>query len=154
MVRGYNVMSGYFDDPEATAAAIDADGWLHTGDVGFLDAEGNLAITDRLKDMYVSGRVQRLPGRGRGRAAPPSRRGPGGRGRRARPPDGRGRAGRGGARRRAPTPAHLADELPAFAREQLANFKVPRRVEVVDVAAHQRQRQGPQTRAPGRATAT
>jgi len=55
VVRGYNVMSGYFHDAEATAAAIDQDGWLHTGDVGFLDADGNLAITDRLKDMYVSG---------------------------------------------------------------------------------------------------
>jgi len=56
-VRGYNVMVGYVDDPVATTAAIDADGWLHTGDIGFLDGEGNLAITDRLKDMYVSGGV-------------------------------------------------------------------------------------------------
>ena len=55
VVRGYNVMSGYFGDAEATAAAVDAAGWLHTGDVGILDADGNLAITDRLKDMYVSG---------------------------------------------------------------------------------------------------
>ena len=45
-----------FNDAEATAAAIDAEGWLHTGDVGFLDAGGNLAITDRLKDclLYTS----------------------------------------------------------------------------------------------------
>ncbi|MCV7314494.1 fatty acid--CoA ligase family protein [Mycolicibacillus parakoreensis] len=55
LLRGPNVMLGYLDDPEATAAAIDADGWLHTGDVGTLDAAGNLAITDRLKDMYICG---------------------------------------------------------------------------------------------------
>jgi len=55
LVRGYNVMRGYFGDPEATAAAIDSGGWLHTGDVGWLDAEGNLRITDRLKDMFIVG---------------------------------------------------------------------------------------------------
>ncbi|WP_110205404.1 FadD3 family acyl-CoA ligase [Nocardioides daejeonensis] len=53
--RGDMVMLGYLDDPEATAAAIDADGWLHTGDVGSVDAEGNMRITDRIKDMYISG---------------------------------------------------------------------------------------------------
>jgi acyl-CoA synthetase (AMP-forming)/AMP-acid ligase II len=55
LLRGPNVMLGYLDDPDATAAAIDADGWLHTGDVGRLDAKGNLSITDRLKDMYICG---------------------------------------------------------------------------------------------------
>jgi acyl-CoA synthetase (AMP-forming)/AMP-acid ligase II len=55
LLRGPNVMLGYLDDPEATAAAIDADGWLHTGDIGTLDDKGNLRITDRLKDMYISG---------------------------------------------------------------------------------------------------
>ncbi|HNM86429.1 MAG TPA: FadD3 family acyl-CoA ligase, partial [Mycobacterium sp.] len=55
LLRGPNVMLGYLDDPEATAAAIDAQGWLHTGDVGTVDAAGNLRITDRLKDMYISG---------------------------------------------------------------------------------------------------
>lgn len=55
LLRGPNVMLGYLDDPEATAAAIGADGWLHTGDVGTLDAAGNLRITDRLKDMYICG---------------------------------------------------------------------------------------------------
>jgi HIP---CoA ligase len=55
LVRGYNVMLGYFDDPAATAAAIDADGWLHTGDVGVLCDDGLLRITDRLKDMFVVG---------------------------------------------------------------------------------------------------
>jgi acyl-CoA synthetase (AMP-forming)/AMP-acid ligase II len=55
LLRGPNVMLGYLDDPEATAAAIDAEGWLHTGDIGTLDAAGNLRITDRLKDMYICG---------------------------------------------------------------------------------------------------
>jgi acyl-CoA synthetase (AMP-forming)/AMP-acid ligase II len=55
LLRGPNVMVGYLDDPEATAAAIDSDGWLHTGDVGAVDDAGNLKITDRLKDMYICG---------------------------------------------------------------------------------------------------
>jgi acyl-CoA synthetase (AMP-forming)/AMP-acid ligase II len=55
LLRGPNVMLGYLDDPGATAAAIDPDGWLHTGDIGTVDAAGNLRITDRLKDMYICG---------------------------------------------------------------------------------------------------
>ncbi|NNC55425.1 MAG: AMP-binding protein, partial [Pseudomonadales bacterium] len=55
VVRGYNVMTAYLDNPRATAETIDADGWLHTGDIGVLDSEGNLAITDRLKDMFITG---------------------------------------------------------------------------------------------------
>ncbi|MFJ1458542.1 FadD3 family acyl-CoA ligase [Nocardia sp. N2S4-5] len=55
LLRGPNVMLGYLDDPEHTAETIDADGWLHTGDVGVLDDRGYLKITDRLKDMYIAG---------------------------------------------------------------------------------------------------
>ncbi|WP_380878036.1 fatty acid--CoA ligase [Sphingomonas sp. DBB INV C78] len=54
-VRGFNVMIGYFEDPKGTAEAIDADGWLHTGDVGKFVDDGRLVITDRMKDMYISG---------------------------------------------------------------------------------------------------
>ena len=60
VVRGYTVMSGYWGNPEATAEAIDTDGWLHTGDIGVMDAHGNVTITDRVKDMYVVGGLQRL----------------------------------------------------------------------------------------------
>jgi acyl-CoA synthetase (AMP-forming)/AMP-acid ligase II len=55
LLRGPNLMLGYLDDAGATRAAIDADGWLHTGDIGRLDTGGYLTITDRLKDMYICG---------------------------------------------------------------------------------------------------
>jgi acyl-CoA synthetase (AMP-forming)/AMP-acid ligase II len=55
LIRGYNVMRGYFEDPEATGRAIDADGWLHTGDVGVMDERGYLRITDRTKDLFIVG---------------------------------------------------------------------------------------------------
>ncbi len=132
VVRGYNVMSGYLDDADATAAAIDGDGWLHTGDVGFLDADGNLAITDRLKDMYVSGGFNVYPAeveavlRRRGDVAQVAVVGV---------PD--RRMGEVGLAVVVPSPGSdveaLVAELPGFAKGQLANFKVPRRVEVVDV---------------------
>ena len=60
-VRGYHVMSGYFEDPAGTARAITPDGWLRTGDVGVLDADGNLRITDRIKDMFIVGGFNAYP---------------------------------------------------------------------------------------------
>jgi len=61
VVRGETVMRGYLDDPEATAAAIDADGWLHTGDLGTFDAEGYLRIVGRIKDMFIVGGFNAYP---------------------------------------------------------------------------------------------
>jgi acyl-CoA synthetase (AMP-forming)/AMP-acid ligase II len=132
VVRGYNVMPGYFHDDEATAAAIDTAGWLHTGDVGLLDADGNLSITDRLKDMYVSGGfnvypaeveavLRRHPAVGQvAVVGVPDR-----------------RMGEVGLAVIVPAPgadvSALGADLLAFAKERLANFKAPRRVEVVDV---------------------
>ncbi len=61
LVRGYGVMQGYLDDPEATARAIDAHGWLHTGDLGNLDDTGRLRIAGRKKDMFIVGGFNAYP---------------------------------------------------------------------------------------------
>lgn len=55
VTRGYHIMKGYYKMPEATRQAIDADGWLHTGDIGTMDEDGNFRITGRLKDMIIRG---------------------------------------------------------------------------------------------------
>ena len=125
LIRGDYVMLGYLDDPEATAAAIDADGWLHSGDIGVLDEAGNLTITDRLKDMYISGGFNVYPAeveqtllRADGVqdvaviGVPDER---------------MGEVGKAFIVGTA-TP----DEVLAFARERLANFKIPRHVEHID----------------------
>lgn len=54
-VRGYLVMAGYYGQPDATAKAIDKDGWLHTGDMGWLDENGNVHLTGRLKELIIRG---------------------------------------------------------------------------------------------------
>ena len=61
LARGFQVMIGYFDNPDATAETIDADGWLHTGDVGYVDADNNVTITDRIKDMFIVGGFNAYP---------------------------------------------------------------------------------------------
>ena len=53
--RGYSVMLGYWDDPDATAAAIDAGGWMHTGDLAVMDDDGYVSIVGRIKDMIIRG---------------------------------------------------------------------------------------------------
>ena len=61
VVRGYNVMVGYFEDAAETAEAIDDDGWLHTGDIGTMDSRGYIKITDRKKDMFIVGGFNAYP---------------------------------------------------------------------------------------------
>jgi acyl-CoA synthetase (AMP-forming)/AMP-acid ligase II len=129
LLRGPNVMLGYLDDPAATAEAIDADGWLHTGDVGTLDDAGYLTITDRLKDMYISGGFNVYPAEveqtlarldGVAESAVIGA------------PDPRlGEVGVALIVRRREADFE-ADAVVAYCRERLANFKVPRRVVFVD----------------------
>ena len=129
LVRGYTVTKGYWGDEAETARAIDAEGWLHTGDVGTLDARGNLAITDRLKDMFIVGGFNAYPAEieqvlARHEAvaqvavvgAPDER------------------LGEVGVAFVVPRAGRVVDEaaIVAWSRDQMANFKVPRRVVVVD----------------------
>jgi HIP---CoA ligase len=126
LLRGPNVMLGYLDDPKATAAAIDHDGWLHTGDIGRLDERGYLTITDRLKDMYICGGfnvypaeveqvLARLPGLAESAVVGV--------------PD--ERLGEVGKAFVIPAPGHelSTEDVIAHCRERLANYKVPRQVE-------------------------
>lgn len=130
LLRGDNVMLGYLDDPAATAEAIDTDGWLHTGDIGRVDEAGNLKITDRLKDMYISGgfnvypaEVEQALARLDGVADVAV----------VGVPDERmGEIGTAFVVRRADSDLD-AEAVVAFARERLANYKVPRVVEFVDL---------------------
>jgi len=73
--RGYLVMHGYHKAPQATAAAIDADGWYHTGDLASMDRRGYLRVEGRVKDMIIRGRREHLPTRDRGCAVLPPGRG-------------------------------------------------------------------------------
>ena len=129
LARGAMVMRGYLDDAAATSAAIDADGWLHTGDIGTIDDRGNLTITDRLKDMYICGGFNVYPAEVEQTLArldgviesavigvPDERLGEVGRAY---------LVTRDGA-------ALDEEQVIAYAREHLANFKVPRSVVFVD----------------------
>ena len=55
LVRGFGVMSGYVADPEATASVIDRQGWLHTGDIAYMNDDGYLKVCDRSKDIFIVG---------------------------------------------------------------------------------------------------
>lgn len=127
-VRGYNVMKGYFDAAEETEKAIDADGFLHTGDVGILDARGYIQITDRMKDMFIVGGFNAYPAEienvmlSQGEIAEVAVIGV---------PDARlGEVGMAFVVAKAgtsPTP----ESLIGWCRDNMANYKVPRSVELV-----------------------
>jgi acyl-CoA synthetase (AMP-forming)/AMP-acid ligase II len=129
VVRGYNVMKGYFDAPEETKKAIDEEGWLHTGDIGTLDERGYIKITDRLKDMFIVGGFNAYPAEientllqmpGVGEVAVIG------------VPDERlGEVGMAFVVA-APGQSLTPDAIIAWSRENMANFKVPRRVELLD----------------------
>jgi acyl-CoA synthetase (AMP-forming)/AMP-acid ligase II len=127
--RGYCVPAGYYEDPVATAEAIDANGWFHTGDIGILDEAGGLRITDRIKDMYIVGGFNAYPAEIEAAlmelpsvaqvaviGVPDER------------------LGEVGVAFVIPRTGATVepDEIIAFARGRLANFKVPRRVEIVE----------------------
>ena len=59
--RGYSVMLGYWDDPDKTAESLDAEGWMHTGDLGTIDAQGYGNIVGRIKDMVIRGGENLFP---------------------------------------------------------------------------------------------
>ncbi|MEU8481965.1 FadD3 family acyl-CoA ligase [Streptomyces sp. NPDC048641] len=129
LVRGFNVMSGYFEDEESTREAFTQDGgWLRTGDVGVLDRSGNLRITDRIKDMFIVGgfnaypaEIEQLLGL-HSHVADVAVIGV---------PDGRlGEVGKAYVVRR-PGSVLTADDLIAWSRREMANYKVPRTVEFV-----------------------
>ncbi|MFG2658477.1 AMP-binding protein [Streptomyces sp. NPDC048425] len=128
-VRGYTVTRGYWGNREATAAAVGRDGWLHTGDVGCLDPEGNLSIIDRIKDMYICGgfnvypaEVERLLQTCESveQASVVSVPDP--------------RLGEVGCVFVVPRPGHrlTEEQVITWARGSMANFKVPRHVRFVD----------------------
>jgi acyl-CoA synthetase (AMP-forming)/AMP-acid ligase II len=129
VLRGYNVMKGYFGDPAATAVTIDGDGWLHTGDIGMFDPGGNLKITDRKKDMFIVGGFNAYPAEienmiltnpAVGQVAVVG------------VPD--HRLGEVGMAFVVPRPGSTVepDELIRWCREHMANYKAPRYVKVVD----------------------
>ncbi|MBS0577864.1 MAG: AMP-binding protein [Proteobacteria bacterium] len=127
-VRGYNVTPGYFEDPAATAEAIDTQGWLHTGDVGVLDERGYLRITDRMKDIFIVGgfncypaEIERLlsehPAIGQVAVI-------------GVPDERMGEVGKAFVVLR-PGQSASAEELVAWSRANMANYKVPRQFAIV-----------------------
>lgn len=128
LVRSHAVMRGYLDDPEATAKAVDDDGWLHTGDIGTRNAQGYLRITDRKKDMFISGGFNCYPAEIEALLS-------------RHPaiemaaivgvPDERmGEVGKAFVVLR-PGMAATPEEIRSWARDFMANYKVPRSVEIV-----------------------
>jgi acyl-CoA synthetase (AMP-forming)/AMP-acid ligase II len=128
LLRGPSVMLGYLDDPEATAAALSPEGWLHTGDLGSFDEHGDLRIVGRIKDMFIVGGFNAYPAeiedallhhpevRQAAVIGIPDER--------------LGQVGMAFVVAASSDPA-LGEAIRAWCRDEMANYKVPRRVEVV-----------------------
>ena len=129
VIRGYNVMQGYLDEPQETAATVEPDGWLHTGDVGVMDERGYLRITDRTKDMFIVGGFNAYPAEIENlflrneKVAQVAVVGV--------PDERMGEVGMAFVVLR-PGVEATADELAEWSRAEMANYKVPRYVELVD----------------------
>jgi acyl-CoA synthetase (AMP-forming)/AMP-acid ligase II len=127
LVRGYGVMAGYFDEPAATAEAIDDRGWLHTGDLGIFTDSGRLRIAGRKKDMFIVGGFNAYPAEIEGFLM-------------EHPAVAQAavigvadeRLGQVGKAFVVPAGPITADELVCWARDRMAGFKVPRYVQLVD----------------------
>jgi HIP---CoA ligase len=130
LVRGYSVVQGYLDDPIATAEAIDADGWLHTGDRGCFTETGRLRIVGRKKDMFIVGGFNAYPAEiegfllehpAVGQAAVIGV-----------PDDRLGQVGKAFIVPKDGKEGVSADELIAWSRDRMAGYKVPRFVEFLE----------------------
>ncbi len=136
LVRGYSVMQGYLDDPVATAEAVDADGWLHTGDLGVFTDTGRLRIVGRKKDMFIVGGFNAYPAEIEGfllehpAIAQVAVIGV--------PDDRMGQVGKAFVVLRSGVPVGTAKtqvseaDLLAWSRDRMAGYKVPRSVVIVD----------------------
>jgi acyl-CoA synthetase (AMP-forming)/AMP-acid ligase II len=129
VIRGYNVMRGFIHDPQGTAEAIDADGWLHTGDIAVMNERGYITITDRTKDMFIVGGFNAYPAEienmisdhpAVGQVAVVGI-----------PDERMGEVGYAYVIPRLHATV-TPDELRAWCREKMANYKVPRYFEIVD----------------------
>jgi len=125
VIKGPTVMAGYLDDPDATAATLSADGWLKTGDLGVLDERGYLRIVGRIKDMFIVGGFNAYPAEIENVLL--------------RHPDIKQAAVIGIPDERLGevgmaflVTSAAPDEILTWCRDQMANYKVPRRIEVVD----------------------
>lgn len=128
LVRGPNVTKGYWGMPEATARAIDADGWFRTGDAGFFDEEGFLTISDRIKDMIITGGENVYPAEIESQLTRhPAIAEVGVIGE----PDSQWGERVVAVVALKPGQALTLEELRAFAEENLAHFKLPKRLEIV-----------------------